>query len=87
MIFTVYSRQACHLCQEMIQALQCLQNDKAFEFEIVEIDSKPELVERYGTKVPVLVSQADNTEICHYHLDKSVFDAYFAGFLQGKGHN
>ncbi len=87
MIFTVYSREACHLCQEMIQALQCLQKDKAFEFEIVDIDTKPELVERYGTKVPVLVSQEDNTEICHYHLNMSAFDAYFADFLLGDGHN
>ncbi len=81
MIFTVYSREACHLCQEMIQALQCLQKDKAFEFEIVDIDTKPELVERYGTMVPVLVSQEDNTEICYYQLNMAAFDAYFSDYL------
>lgn len=77
-MLTVYSREACHLCQEMIQALRILQKKKAFEFEIVDIDARAELVERYGTKVPVLFSRVDNTEICHYHLNLSALDAYFA---------
>lgn len=78
MKFTVYSRQDCHLCQDMIRALQALQQSKAFEFEIIDIDADPQLVARYGTKVPVLVSLSDNTEICHYHLDMTALDAYFA---------
>jgi hypothetical protein len=59
----VYSRAACHLCDEMIVALR----DRGLTAEVVDVDSDPELVRRFGLRVPVLV--ADDEEVCHYHLD------------------
>ena len=74
----VYGREDCHLCQEMIRALHQYQEQVSFHLEIIDIDSNPELVALYNEKVPVLMAEADNFEICHYHLDLSALGAYFA---------
>lgn len=71
---TLYSRNYCHLCEEMIAALHLMQADLGFELEIVDVDSAPELERRYGEKVPVLTRGGE--EICHYRLDTAVFAEY-----------
>lgn len=72
----VYSREHCHLCHDMIAALQELQARLSFRLEVVDVDSDDELRMRYGERVPVLVAEGE--EICHYHLDLVALDAYFA---------
>lgn len=75
----VYGREECHLCQEMIASLQARQKQIQFEFEVIDIDSDPELVRLYNERIPVLASAANKqNEICHYHLDVAALDAYFA---------
>jgi hypothetical protein len=73
----VYAREHCHLCENMIAALQELQARLPFRLEVTDVDSDHDLRLRYGERVPVLV--ADNREeICHYHLDRDALDAYLA---------
>jgi Glutaredoxin-like domain (DUF836) len=73
----VYAREHCHLCENMIAALQELQARLPFRLEVTDVDSDHDLRLRYGERVPVLV--ADNgEEICHYHLDRDALDAYLA---------
>ena len=74
----VYSREECHLCQDMIHALQSMQEQSAFEFEVIDIDNDPQLVSRYGERIPVLLAFKDGPEICHYHLDQTALDAYLS---------
>ncbi|SDG98029.1 Glutaredoxin-like domain [Nitrosomonas sp. Nm132] len=75
----MYGRRDCHLCQEMIASLQELQKQIQFEFEVIDIDSDPELVSQYNERIPVLVSATGKQdEICHYYLDDVALDAYFA---------
>lgn len=76
----VYGREECHLCRDMILALQNLQEHESFDFRVIDIDSDPDLITLYGEKIPVLVSSADNQEICHYFLDLSALDDYLAKF-------
>ena len=76
----VYGREACHLCQDMILALRNLQAQVSFDFQVVDIDSDPELAARYGDKIPVLLSPFTNQEICHYFLDLAALDDYLAKF-------
>lgn len=71
---TVYGREHCHLCQDMIAALQDLQARFPFKLEVIDVDSDDDLIVRYGERVPVLV--AGDEEICHYHLDPVALDAY-----------
>ena len=72
---TVYAREHCHLCQDMIAALQELQTQLHFNVDVIDVDSDDGLKSRYGERVPVLV--AGGEEICHYHLDPVALDAYF----------
>jgi len=55
--------------------LQSLQNRWQFEVETRDIDSEPELRERYNTLVPVLAIGGE--EICHYFLDPDKLAVYF----------
>jgi thiol-disulfide isomerase/thioredoxin len=64
---TLYGRTYCHLCDDMIVALRELQNHLDFSLNVIDVDSNPQLEQRYGEKVPVLVK--GDTELCHYFLD------------------
>ena len=70
----VYVREDCHLCSEMIFDLKKLQAKLRFYLELIDVDSNPNLVEKYGEFVPVLMGKDE--EICHFHLDFNALDAY-----------
>lgn len=70
----LYVRKDCHLCSEMISDLNKLQAKLCFYLQLVDVDSSPNLVEKYGEFVPVLMGK--NEEICHFHLDFKALDAY-----------
>ena len=73
---TLYSRSGCHLCEDMEVALSELQQELGFRLERIDIDSNPDLIEAYGTLVPVL--KDGDTEICHYFLDPQALRAHLA---------
>ena len=73
---TVYGREYCHLCDDMVTDLRAIQASLPFALEIVDIDRDAELEEKYGHLVPVLTAEGE--EICHYFLDHAALDAYFA---------
>lgn len=68
-VLTVYSRNYCHLCHDMIAALQQLQGRFQFEINVVDVDQDAKQEAQYGELVPVLV--ADGRELCHYFLDEA----------------
>ena len=70
----LYVRKDCHLCSEMVSDLNKLQAKLCFYLQLVDVDSSPNLVEKYGEFVPVLMGK--NEEICHFHLDFKALDAY-----------
>lgn len=72
----LYSRDYCHLCHDMIEALRPLQQARGFHLRVVEVDDDPELERRYGEKVPVLEGAGE--EICHYFLDAAAVDAFLS---------
>jgi len=65
---TLYGRTYCHLCEDMLRALEGLQDELQFTVQTVDVDADPALEARYGERVPVLVGP-DEQEICHYFLD------------------
>lgn len=76
---TLYSRSYCHLCDELLQALQAKFSDRyAFEVNVIDVDADPALVALYDELVPVLVAHKDGvaTELCHYFLDEAVVGRY-----------
>ncbi len=53
----LYTRQGCHLCEVAEQQLEAARRRYRVVVEIVDIDGQPELVERYGSLVPVVTIQ------------------------------
>ena len=75
--FTLYSRSYCHLCEDMLAALQSLQTEQLrFEVEVVDVDLDPALVARFDELVPVLFGDPAQPELCHYHLDAAAVQRY-----------
>lgn len=68
--FTVYSRQNCHLCDDMIRALKI----HGVQAAVVDVDTNHQLREHYGMAVPVLCH--GDIEICRYHLDMALLRAH-----------
>ena len=71
----MYVRRGCHLCTDMTVALHRLQRELKFSLREVDIDRDPGLVERFGTRVPVLA--AGDQELCHYFLDEKRLRAWY----------
>lgn len=71
--FTVLTREYCHLCEVLLGGLRQLQARHDFDIEVIDVDSRPELEERWGDKVPVVLD--GHLEVCHYHLDPAAVEA------------
>lgn len=74
----LYGRGYCHLCGDMLAALDALRGEFAFEVEVVDVDADPRLVEKYDELVPVL--EAEGRELCHYFLDVPKVREYLGRF-------
>lgn len=70
----LYSRSYCHLCHDMLVALEALRDacHADFSIEVVDVDTEPHWVARYDELVPVLVvlDEEGERELCHYFLDR-----------------
>ena len=51
---TIYSRQGCHLCEDAHQLLASVQEELAFEIDVIDIDDDAELIKLYSDQVPVI---------------------------------
>jgi thiol-disulfide isomerase/thioredoxin len=77
MHFTLYSRSYCHLCQDMLDALQALNSPAhPFTVEVIDVDADEALVAKYDELVPVLFGDLGQPELCHYFLDAGKVGAY-----------
>jgi hypothetical protein len=68
----VYTREGCHLCDQMIAALRARLGDAAAAVEILDVDADEAARARYGLKVPVLL--ADGEPVCSGRLDEGLLD-------------
>ena len=73
--FALYSRSYCHLCDDMLAALNKLLADSEFEFavDVIDVDADSDLVALYDELVPVLIATKQGhepTQLCHYFLDE-----------------
>lgn len=51
---TLYSRRDCCLCEEMKAVIRRVASRVTLQLEEIDVDTSPELQERYGNEVPVL---------------------------------
>ena len=63
----LYGRADCHLCDEMKAVVDEVRRDVALELTVVDVDTDPALVERYGLEVPVLL--VDGRKAFKYRVD------------------
>lgn len=61
----------------MTQALERLRHELGFSYSTVDIDPDPALVERFGSRVPVLAER--DTEICYYFLEEDRLREHCSG--------
>lgn len=52
--FTVYSRKECCCCHTAMNLLERYRRRHRFAVEVVDVDSDPDLADRYGSTVPVV---------------------------------
>lgn len=73
---TLYTRIGCHLCDDMKEQLEALQQQYDFTLNIVDIDADNDnyLRLRYGERIPVLT--IGEQEICHYYLNQDLLLTY-----------
>ena len=79
--FILYSRTYCHLCDDMLAALQAFSGEFAFTVEVVDVDADEALVVQYDELVPVLLGCKGGgaaVQLCHYFLDEARFRAFMA---------
>jgi len=50
----LYVRPDCHLCERLRQEVDAMLEGIPHEWEVVNVDSDPELAARYGDTIPVL---------------------------------
>ena len=59
MRLTIYSKPGCHLCDQMkslvLRVIASQSNGHGFSLDEIDISSDPELLDRYGLEIPVLV--------------------------------
>lgn len=67
MRLTLYFREYCSLCHQMLAELQPWLQKHGFALDVIDVDADPVLEERFNELVPVLMD--GEHEICHYHLD------------------
>lgn len=84
-VLTLYWREYCHLCHDMLAQLLALREELGgegvFSLDIRDVDADPALEARYDELVPVLTGKAGNSEenqLCHYHLAPDAVRAYLA---------
>ena len=81
-VFTLYSRSYCHLCDDMREALVQLMVGIPHRIDVIDIDLNGELVALYDERVPVLFasrvdgSAAPGRQLCHYFLDEEQVKAF-----------
>jgi len=77
----LFSRNYCHLCHDMLAALEILRSEPDvpfFDIEVVDVDADPALEAKYDELVPVL--EADGRELCRYFLDVPKVREYLGSF-------
>ena len=74
---SLYTRDNCHLCEDMLQELQPLLRDAGWGCRLIKVSGDPDLEQRYGARVPVLVGE--DRELCQVRLDPDAVRAYLAG--------
>jgi hypothetical protein len=77
LVLTLYSREYCHLCHDMLALVEPMRERFRFDIQVRDVDADPGLEERFGELVPVLMHQ--ERELARYRLDPRTLETYLLG--------
>jgi len=63
---TLYGKQGCCLCDDAMAVLHKVQAVEPFVLEKIDISSHPDLMQRYGDHIPVVL--VDGVEVFRYRI-------------------
>ena len=70
----LYSKESCSLCDEMLLQVQTLLHGSVGICHVIKVTGDPELEQRYGARVPVLVG--GNEVLCQAYLEEAAVKTY-----------
>lgn len=73
----LYSRPACHLCDEARAVILRVREGIAFDLEEFDIDERDDWVKDYGLRIPVVL--VDGTEAFEISVDPGELRALLGG--------
>lgn len=73
---TLYHRNGCHLCEQMLDELRSLYGED-IAVTLVDVDTDADLRARYGQRVPVLVG--GGRVLGSGRLDRTRMEEYLSG--------
>lgn len=79
----VYSREGCHLCDVVKETLAQAQEAADFAWREIDIDTDPELRQRFNEEVPVVF--IEGRKAFKYHMDRQQFLRALAGRSPARG--
>jgi thiol-disulfide isomerase/thioredoxin len=84
---TLLSRSYCHLCDDMLAAVQPLADAAGATIIVVDVDDDPKLESDYGDRVPVLFAgqPGRGDELCHFRVDLRRVEAALARRARERG--
>jgi hypothetical protein len=59
----LYTTLGCHLCDDAMAIVQPILDKEGWKVSLVEIADSPELVDKYGIRIPVLARVDNQDEI------------------------
>ena len=71
-MITLYTRVGCHLCDDAKQVLDRVQARVPFQLQVVDIDTDPALVEKYGWEIPVVL--VDGQKVAKLRVDEAALE-------------
>ena len=70
MRLTIYSKPGCHLCDEMKAVVKgVIASNPAASLDEVDISTDPNLLDRYGLEIPVLL--IDGKKVAKYRITEA----------------
>ncbi len=71
-VVRLYSRAGCHLCDVAKDVVLEVARARAFELEIVDVDTDPALVALFGDEVPVVM--VNGRKVFKFRVDPAVLN-------------
>jgi hypothetical protein len=67
---TLYTKPDCCLCDEAMAVIERVRRSVEFDLERVDISQVPDLSDRYGERIPVVL--VDGIELFEYRVEEEV---------------